>query len=120
MQKARVTCTIGVACGLLISAATSRARAEDWGPRFQVTVTNLTRGQSFTPILTASHKKGLTLFTLGEPASLQLQILAETGDPGPLAMQLSASPDVKNVSGRGAGQPAASPPTSGLALCADG
>lgn len=102
MRKVSLLCTLGaLACWLVISGATSRARAEDdgddGGHHFQVTVTNLTRGQSFTPILVASHKKGLTLFTLGEPASSQLQTLAETGDTGPLANLLSASPDVKDV-----------------------
>ena len=102
MRKVSLLYTLeAVACWLVISAATSGARAEDeaddGGHRFQVTVTNLTRGQSFTPILVASHKKGLTLFTLGEPASSQLQTLAETGDTGPLANLLSASPDVKDV-----------------------
>ena len=51
---------------------------------FRVTVTNLTRGQQFTPILVASHSAGVKLFDLGSPASMELEILAEGGDTGPL------------------------------------
>jgi hypothetical protein len=67
------------------------------GPRYEVTVTNLTRGQQFTPILVATHKEGVNLFTLGSPASSQLEILAEEGNTGPLATLLSSMPEVKDV-----------------------
>ena len=36
------------------------------GRRLEVTVTNLTRGQTFTPVLVASHRAGVTLFALGQ------------------------------------------------------
>ena len=98
VRKACILGTFGaVACLLVFSAAAIRAGSDDDGGQFQVTVTNLTAGQSFTPILVASHKKGLTLFTLGQPASANLQTLAETGNPAPLAAELSSSPDVKDV-----------------------
>jgi hypothetical protein len=54
------------------------------GPVYEVKVTNLTRGTNFAPILVASHKAGLSLFELGEPASMQIKTLAELGNPGPL------------------------------------
>lgn len=64
---------------------------------YEVTITNLTRGQTFTPILVASHQAGLTLFRLGAPASRPLAILAEEGDTGPLTTRLQARPKVREV-----------------------
>ncbi len=67
------------------------------GGRFEVKVTNLTRGQQFTPILVASHRVGVRLFSLGDPASSQLAILAEEGNTAPLAALLLANPSVRDV-----------------------
>jgi len=71
-------------------------RADDMST-YEVTITNLTRGQRFTPVLVASHKEGVKLFQLGSPATPQLKTIAEEGDPGPLATLLRANPDVKEV-----------------------
>jgi hypothetical protein len=76
--------------------ASEIAVAQD-GQRYEVTITNLTRGQRFTPILVASHKKGVSLFTLGEPASPELATLAEEGNTGPLTALLLGMPEVKDV-----------------------
>ena len=51
---------------------------------FEVTVTNITKGVTFTPIMVATTKKGDTFFQLGEAASDELETIAETGNPGPL------------------------------------
>lgn len=64
---------------------------------FEVTITNLTRGQQFTPILVATHKAGVKLFHLGQPASPELATLAEEGNTVPLAGLLTAMPDVLDV-----------------------
>ncbi len=61
---------------------------------YEVTVTNLTRGQSFTPILAASHTSGIKLFTLGQPASAPLAALAEGGDTQPLKDLAAAAPSL--------------------------
>jgi len=81
---------------LAVAAASSLAHA-DGGDRFEVTVTNLTRGQQFTPILVAAHRRGVSLFKAGDPASAQLEILAEEGDTAPLTSLLSGLPEVKEV-----------------------
>jgi len=84
------------------------AAAATWfgGGRFEVKVTNLTRGQQFTPILVASHREGVRLFNLGDPASSQLAILAEEGNTAPLAALLTANPAVRDVeSGSGLTDP---------------
>lgn len=68
---------------------------------FEVTVTNLTRGQRFTPILVTSHRAGVRLFELGQPAGTQLATLAEEGNVAPLATLLDLSPDVLDVADSG-------------------
>ena len=45
-----------------------------------VELTNLTNGSYFTPVLIAAHNKHLDLFEAGEPASAELQAMAEGGD----------------------------------------
>jgi hypothetical protein len=92
-----------VASLALALAGPARADADDddaargEGVRFEVTITNLTRGQQFTPILVASHKAGVKLFDLGKPASSELATLAEEGNTAPLAAALGLSPDVGEV-----------------------
>jgi hypothetical protein len=56
----------------------------------EVTVTNITSGQSFTPLLVVSHTKNIALFELGQPALEQLAVVAEGGDIGPLDMLLNS------------------------------
>lgn len=72
----------------------SVAASEDY---FEVTVTNITKGVVFTPIMVASVKKDSKFFELGSPASAALETIAETGDPGPLQESLDAL-DVTNSS----------------------
>jgi predicted small secreted protein len=67
------------------------------GMGFEVTVTNLTRGQQFTPILVASHREGVRLFDLGSPASAELSTLAEEGNTAPLMTLLAGMPEVKDL-----------------------
>lgn len=88
-----------IVLGLLIAAglpAAPCAAAED-GPRYEVTITNLTRGQQFTPILVASHREGVQLFALGHPASSELATLAEEGNTGPLTSVLRGLAEVRDV-----------------------
>ena len=68
---------------------------------FKVTITNLTRGQQFTPILVASHKKGVHLFNLGDPANSELETLAEEGNTAPLTALLLSNPLVQDVANSG-------------------
>jgi hypothetical protein len=72
------------------------------GAFFEVTVTNVTRGQRFTPILVASHRANVRLFELGEPASPGLQIVAEEGNVAPLTAALLAQSGVLDVANSGA------------------
>jgi hypothetical protein len=57
---------------------------------FEVTITNITNSISFTPIVVASHRKKLSIFELGEPASASLATIAESGNPMPLTELLES------------------------------
>lgn len=59
---------------------------------YEVTVTNLTAGQVFTPVVAVVHKKDINLFTLGQPVSEELAELAESGATGPLVSLLESNP----------------------------
>lgn len=83
-----------LATSLLLAAPLTGAQAQSsndyasiarhGNPMYAVTITNLTRGSSFTPILVASHRPGVELFALGQPASDELAAMAEGGDTMPL------------------------------------
>jgi Spondin_N len=79
---------------LLFCAAAGSAAAQ---PRYAVSITNLTKGQQFTPILVATHRSGVSLFELGWPASPELALVAEEGDVGPLSALLAATPGVAGI-----------------------
>lgn len=64
---------------------------------YEVSVTNMTRGQTFTPILVLTHRQGVHLFTPGAPASDALAMLAEGGDTGPLTTMMSMNPKVAEI-----------------------
>lgn len=76
-----------IGCALLCSATVAMA-----APRgmYEVTITNLTPGQTFTPQLVVTHASSVRLFEPGEPASEALSILAEDGATGPLTAALLA------------------------------
>jgi hypothetical protein len=104
---------LALSLGLAASATTWAAAADDTAGlaagRFEVTVTNLTRGQQFTPLLLVSHKPRVSLFTLGQPAIAELGTLAESGNPAPLAALLSSNAKVGQVvTGSGLTNPGAS------------
>jgi hypothetical protein len=64
---------------------------------YEVTITNLTRGQEFTPIFVASHRNGIQVFTLGHAASPKLATLPEKGNAGPITGLLLSLPVVRDV-----------------------
>lgn len=67
------------------------------GQEFEVTITNITAHQTFTPIIVATHREDVRLFMLGEPASVELEDLAESGNVEPLAGLLGASAGVRDI-----------------------
>jgi len=86
---------LALAAALLVPAAVaSRDSSGDGGAEFEVRITNLTRGVVFTPVLVAAHEPSVQPFQAGTMASVELEILAEGGDPGPLAALLLTLPEV--------------------------
>lgn len=61
---------------------------------YNVTITNVTRGQIITPPVLLSHSKNFQLFTVGEPAIPELVALAEDGNTVPLDSLLRTLPAV--------------------------
>ncbi len=92
-----MTFSLLILFGLVIGPLTSTVNAGNSDNAYKVTVTNLTRGQIFTPILVASHKRGVKLFMLGDPASDGLATLAEDGDVEPLTLRLESMSSVGQV-----------------------
>ena len=64
---------------------------------YDVTITNLTKGQIFSPPIVYSHRGSFDLFTPGEPAIPELAGLAEDAANEPLVALLSAEPKVADV-----------------------
>lgn len=61
---------------------------------YEVTITNATRGQTFTPLAVLTHAAGIRLFRLGAPALSVLEIVAEEGNVDPLVTLARSVPSV--------------------------
>ncbi len=57
---------------------------------FDVTVTNLTNGQPFSPAAVIAHQAGYSVFTVGTSATVGLETLAEGGDNSALIAEATA------------------------------
>lgn len=82
-----------LAIALMSLAFAGAASAGQW----EVEVTNVTLGQTLTPVLGVVHYGHLGLFTLGQPASDGLAHLAEAGDTGPLSTLFQSQRGVTEV-----------------------
>jgi hypothetical protein len=107
MKQVFSVLSLGMLIGIgVFSSGTAWAKDNGNGGRggahYEVTITNLTSGQIFTPILVASHKAGVNLFMGGQPASVELEQLAEGGDTSPLAQLLAGMPEVLDTTDSGA------------------
>ena len=98
MNRLFTTMTQTTLAALLLAGFTSSAFASDYGraAKYEVTITNITKGQIFSPPVLATHKSRVAFFTLGEPASDQLVEVAENGNSSELEELLS---DLKDVDG---------------------
>ncbi len=77
-------------CALMISTA---LLAKSGDREYEVTITNITKGQTFTPFLATTHHAGLSLFELGAASSAELATLAESGNIAPLREVLDSASD---------------------------
>ncbi len=69
---------------------------------FDVTVTNLTNGQPVSPIAVIAHQSGYSVFTIGSPATVGLETLAEGGDNSMLIADADADANVLATGSGGA------------------
>lgn len=63
--------------------------------RHRVTITNLTRGQPFTPSAIALHEPDVAVFSVGEPAPDVVGQLAENGNLDPLPSLVEETAEVR-------------------------
>ncbi len=61
---------------------------------FEVTVTNLTNAQPLSPVAIIAHDAGYSVFTIGAPATVGLEELAEGGDNSALIAEANRSAGV--------------------------
>lgn len=80
-----------IALGLALLSLTATAVASERTAVYEVAITNMTKGQTFTPQLVVTHTTAVSLFALGEPASEALSVLAEDGSPAPLIADLQGA-----------------------------
>lgn len=89
----------GAALGLSWFATPNSADAMGGKARmYEVTVTNLTRGQVFSPPVVVSHSdRQAPLWTVGQPAGTELAGVAEDAANGPLVTLLQGQDEVQDV-----------------------
>ena len=95
MKQSILSNTAILAVGLL-TASTALAE-DDYRPRgrqYEVTITNLTRGQILSPPVVFTHRDGFRIFEVGQPASAEVVAIAEDGVNGPMETLLAGSPKV--------------------------
>ena len=70
---------------------------------YEVTITNITKGQTFTPQLIATHDRHVEFFALGHPASAGVESMAESGSTAALTEEFMAHwyqvSEVKTIAG---------------------
>jgi Spondin_N len=86
---------------LTVAAFSAHATGPEGRWSYEVTVTNITFNQQFTPLLLTTHKPGISLFKLGQPAIPELATLAEEGNVTPLRALLDSSPLVTATTAAG-------------------
>jgi hypothetical protein len=95
LKRAAVLLALSV---LALGLGTQQARAEDGGTRtYEITITNLTTGQTFSPPVFATHTSSANVFTTGRKASEGIRLIAEQGSNATLASTLRGAPGVSRV-----------------------
>lgn len=93
----------------VLGAAIATTSIQSQAQQLEISITNLTQGIYFTPFLVAAHQAEGKLFTVGQEASANLQMMAEGGDISGLSADLSAiNADIKENPAEGLLAPAMS------------
>lgn len=82
----------------LLDASAGVEHAADAAVReYEITITNLTTGQPMSPGVLATHAKQASFIMAGQAASEGLRLIAEDGDPGSAAAELTGTLGVDDV-----------------------
>lgn len=100
MQRKKTT---WIFTGALVIAAGLMASGPAAADSFEVSITNLTRGQIISPPVVIVHDDNFKLFQLGAPASDELAALAEDALTDDLVAALMADPAVEDFELAGSG-----------------
>lgn len=84
---------LGAVCATALVALPPAATAQP-RPEWEVTITNATRGETFTPVAVITHLPGVRLFQVGRPAPSVLEAVAEEGNLTPLVTLAQSLPGV--------------------------
>jgi hypothetical protein len=105
MRKTKTLLAGCLLCTGVLAATTGWA---DNVVTYQITITNLTRGQPIAPVMAATHRAGISFFQVGEAPTLELAYLAEAGNGNPMATKLLNTPGFSDAqvgsTGTGPGQ----------------
>ena len=88
MKYNKYTFSILLILIFVLTSGLSFANEERDTKKFEISITNLTRGQIFSPPIAVGHNGNFSLFRLGAEASEELAALAENGDTDPLVEQI--------------------------------
>lgn len=83
-----------LAASIFVTAAANADHYDRRAATYEVTITNITKGQVFSPPVLVTHSRSIALFNVGEPALKELAIVAEDGMGSPLADLASSLPQV--------------------------
>jgi hypothetical protein len=76
---------------LALCLAAALAPVSAWAETWTVTVTNVTNGTYFTPLMVAAHDNSVDAFDVGTPASPELRATAECGNTSGLIAAFGAA-----------------------------
>jgi hypothetical protein len=88
----RITTPLLVGCILSVSVLITTTSWAGDNKEYKITITNLTPGQPFAPVMATSHRPGLSFFEAGQAPSDELAMLAEAGNGTPMAAKLMSTP----------------------------
>lgn len=110
-----VVALLAAVVGLVFASLPASARAAQPVDTYEVTLTNLTGGQAFSPPVLVTHRGGVAIFEVGDAASDGIRQIAENGNNMVLLDKLSNTEGVfEVVEGAAPLVPASDPGGTGL------
>jgi hypothetical protein len=95
--RRRTALRAAILATLALLLVATGALASERVATYEITITNLTGGQPFSPPVLVTHQGPASLFQVGEPASAGIQQIAENGNNGPLLVSLEGNRFVDDV-----------------------